>query len=138
MCERIDYMLAASQSIKYNIDNDGKFIGKLKVSKFIKSINKYKLPFSDTKKLEVIKIGIGDYDDFDNFIISSLTDYYKKLSSPSDVESKEDMLETYSNLYSLWEQICKEKAQNNYDELSDLYNKISYGLYILGYSDNQL
>ena len=28
-------MLAASQSIKYNIDNDGKFIGKLKVSKFI-------------------------------------------------------------------------------------------------------
>ena len=131
-------MLAASQSIKYNIDNDGKFIGKLKVSKFIKSINKYKLPFSDTKKLEVIKIGIGDYDDFDNFIISSLNDYYKKLSSPSDVESKEDMLETYSNLYSLWEQICKEKAQNNYDELSDLYNKISYGLYILGYSDNQL
>ena len=131
-------MLASSQSVKYKIDNNGKFLGKLKVSKFIKEISKYKIPFADTKKLVVEKIGVGDYDNFDAFIITSLNDYYKKLSSPSDVESKEKMLETYSNLYSLWENICNMKNTDDYNELNSLYNKISYGLYILGYDDEQL
>ena len=81
-------MLASSQSIKYKIDNNGSYIGRLKVSNFIKDIDKYKIPFSDTKKLVIEKVGIGNYDSFDNFIISSLNDYYAKLSSPSDVESK--------------------------------------------------
>ena len=131
-------MLTSSQSTKYKIDNNDKFIGKLKVSNFIKDISKYKIPFADTKKLVVEKIGIGNYDNFDAFIIQSLNDYYKKLSSPSDVDSKEKMLENYSNLYSLWESICNKKNQNDYNELSLLYNKLSYGLYLLGYDDEQL
>ena len=32
-------MLASSQSVKYKIDNNGKFFGKLKVSKFIKLLD---------------------------------------------------------------------------------------------------
>ena len=131
-------MLASNQNIKYKIDNKDKYIGKLKVSTFLKELSKYKIPFSDTKRLVVEKIGIGSYDNFDNFIISSLNDYYSKLSSPSDVESKEDMLENYSKLYSLWSRICESKEKNDVNQLDDLYNKLSYGLYILGYSDNQL
>ena len=131
-------MLTSSQSIKYKIDNNGKPVGKLKVSKFIKDISKYKVPFEDSKKLVIDKIGVGTYDNFDSFIIESLNDYYKKLTNPSDVDKKEEMLETYTNLYSLWEKICQQKDQGNYVEIRKLYNKISYGLFILGYDDEQL
>ena len=131
-------MIALSQSYKYNLDSNGKKLGTLFISKFIKNIDRYKMPFEDTSKKELIKIGNGNYDNIDNFIIESLNDYYKKLSSPSDVTSKEDMLDNYTKLYELWNGICQKKEENNIVELNDLYGKISYGLYLLGYNDNQL
>lgn len=131
-------MIALSQSIKYDLDNDGKKIGTLILSKFIKETSRYKIPFEDTPKKTLIKIGNGTYENFDNFIISSLNDYYSKLSNPSDLETKEDMLEEYSKLYELWSSICDKKNENNVIELNELYGKISYGLYLLGYDDNQL
>ncbi|MBE6161556.1 MAG: hypothetical protein E7158_05020 [Firmicutes bacterium] len=131
-------MIALSQSLKYNLNSNDKLLGTLLVSKFIKSIDRYKMPFEDTSKKELVKIGNGSYDNFDNFVISSLNDYYSKLSSPSDVETKEDMLEKYTELYELWSSICDNKKENNVEELNKLYNKISYGLFLLGYDDNQL
>ena len=131
-------MLALSQSIKYKITIEGKSLGTLLVSKFIKDINNYKYPFEDTKKMTLVKIGNGNYDDIDSFIIDSLNDYYKKLSSPSDVDTKEDMLNEYTKLYSLWTEICNIKDTGNFVKLNELYGKISYGLYLLGYEDNQL
>ena len=118
-------MLTSSQSIKYKIYNNCKDIGEFKVSNFLNDIKKYKIPFEDSKKLVIDKIGVGTYDNFDAFIIESLNDYYKKLTNPSDVDKKEDMLEIYSNLYSLWENICKQKDQGNYIEIRKLYNKIT-------------
>ena len=131
-------MLALSQSYKFELDSNGKKLGTLTISKFLKEVSRYKMPFEDTTKKEIIKIGNGDYDNVDNFIIESLNDYYKKLSSPSDVTSKEDMLDNYTKLYELWNGICQKKEENNIVELNDLYGKISYGLYLLGYNDNQL
>ena len=131
-------MIALSQSLKYNLKENDKNIGTLLVSKFIKSIDRYKMPFEYVPKKELIKIGNGTYENFDNFVISSLNDYYSKLSSPSDVETKESMLEKYTQLYELWASICEKKKENNIIELNKLYNKISYGLFLLGYDDNQL
>lgn len=131
-------MLALSQSYKYDLDSNDKKFGTLIVSKFLKETSRYKMPFEDTPKKELIKIGNGDYDNVDNFIIESLNDYYKKLSSPSDVDSKEEMLENYTKLYQLWTSICNKKEEKNVVELNELYGKISYGLYLLGYTDNQL
>ena len=131
-------MLALSQSYKYDLDSNDKKFGTLIVSKFLKETRRYKMPFEDTPKKELIKIGNGDYDNVDNFIIESLNDYYKKLSSPSDVDSKEEMLENYTKLYQLWTSICNKKEEKNVVELNELYGKISYGLYLLGYTDNQL
>ena len=34
-------MLTSSQSINYKIDNNGKYLGELKISKFLKDISKY-------------------------------------------------------------------------------------------------
>ena len=131
-------MLALSQSLKYNLKENNKNIGTLVVSKFIKSIDRYKFPFEDTSKKELVKIGNGTYENFDNFVIASLNDYYSKLSNPSDVETKEEMLDKYAKLYEMWSSICKMKKENNIVELNKLYNKISYGLFLLGYDDNQL
>jgi len=131
-------MLAASKSIKYDINDDNIYLGKLVISKFVKDISNYKIPFIKIKKQTLTKIGNGDYADFDSFIISSLNDYYTKLSTPSDLETKEKMLENYTKLYSLWSSICSKKSENDVVELNSLYNKISYGLYLMGYSDKQL
>ena len=81
-------MLAASQSIKYDINDDNNYLGKLVISKFVKDRSNYKIPFVKIKKQILTKIGNGDYVDFDSFIISSLNDYYTKLSTPSDLETK--------------------------------------------------
>lgn len=131
-------MLALSQSRKYEININDKTKGVLLISKFLKDISLYKIPFEETDKLEVLKIGNGDYDDVDTFIVDSLNDYYKKLSSPSDVETKESMLSTYTKLYELWTSINHKKEENNIVELNELYDKLSYGLYLIGYEDNQL
>lgn len=131
-------MIATSQCIKMDLYEKQNLIGKIKLSKFIKNINSYKLPFEKTNKKTLIKIGTGDYSDFDSFIISSLNDYYNKLSNPTDLDTKENMLDNYKRLYSLWASICEAKEQNNIVELNNLYNKISYGLYLLGYDDKQL
>lgn len=131
-------MLATSQSKKYTISENQKRIGNVTVSDFIKEGSFYKIPFQEAPKMEVIKIGNGDYSDFDSFIISSLNDYYQKLNTPSDLETKEKMLDDYTKLYSLWTEICNKKEANALAELTDLYNKMSYGLYLLGYEDHQL
>lgn len=131
-------MISASQSIKIKLFEKDNFIGKLKISKFLKNLDIYKIPFEQTGKKTLIKIGSGDYEDFDSFIISSLNDYYAKLNNPTDLDTKEKMLEEYKNLYSLWTKICLAKENNNAVELNELYNKISYGLYLLGYDDKQL
>lgn len=131
-------MLVSSQCIKMDLYENQILIGKLKISKFIKEVNSYKIPFIKTGKKILIKIGIGDYSDFDSFIISSLNDYYNKLNNPTDLDTKENMLEDYKRLYSLWTKICYSKEHNDIIELNTLYNKISYGLYLLGYDDKQL
>ena len=131
-------MLALSQCKKYEIDINSKSKGVLLISKFLKDISLYKIPFEDNNKMEIVKIGNGDYDDVDTFIVDSLNDYYKKLSSPSDVETKESMLSTYTKLYELWTSINHKKEENNIVELNELYGKLSYGLYLIGYEDNQL
>ena len=131
-------MISNSQSRKYKLEENNVNLGTLIVSKFIKNPSFYKMPFTKNKKQTLIKIGNGDYSDFDNFIITSLNDYYTKLSSPSDLETKEKMLSDYTILYSLWSSICQKKEENNIVELNNLYNIISYGLYLLGYSDKQL
>lgn len=131
-------MLASSQSIKMNLYEKDTLIGKLKLSKFIKDIKLYKFPFVKTNTKILVKVGTGDYNDFDSFIISSLNDYYNKLSNPTDLDTKENMLEKYKQLYSLWSEICSAKENNEVVKLNQLYNKISYGLYLLGYDDKQL
>lgn len=131
-------MISVSQSIKYNLEENGSYLGELTISKFIKKISLYKIPFVKVRKQKIIKIGNGNYKNFDDFIIFSLNDYYAKLNNINDLKKKEEMLNDYKVLYTLWSNICLKKEENNLLELNSLYNKISYKLYLLGYSDNQL
>lgn len=132
-------MILKSQSIEYKLDSNGKDLGTMLVSKNIKDTSVYKYPFmSPNKKLEVVKIGSGNYNDFDSFIIASLNDYFNKLSNPSDLETKEGMLDKYTKLYNLWSIICEKKETNDVASLQKYYDKISYGLYQLGYNDGGL
>jgi hypothetical protein len=131
-------MIATSQSIKIDLKNNDENIGKIIVSKFLKNISMYKIPFVNSGKKTLVKVGTGDYENFDSFIISSLNDYYNNLNNPTDIETKEEMLENYKRLYSLWSEICEAKENNEVVKIHNLYNKISYGLYLLGYDDKQL
>ena len=129
-------MIAISQSVKYNINDGGNLLGQIVVSDFIKSTQKYKVPFIKISKQILVKVGTGDYDDFDSFIVSSLNDYYNKITK--DTINREENIENYTKLYSLWSKICECKENDNAVKLNELYNKISYGLYLLGYEDKQL
>jgi len=131
-------MISISQSIKYNIDENNNYFGKLFVSKFLKAKESYKIPFQKTAKKTLVKIGNGDYNDFVSFVISALNDYYTKLSTPSDLDTKEKMLENYTRLHKLWVDLCKAKDVNDVVQINELYDKLSYGLYLLGYEDKQL
>ena len=131
-------MLATSQSTKYEIEINNQRRGTLAVSHFLEDPSFYKIPFEKTDQKTIIKIGQGDYNDFDSFIILSLNDYYKKLNEPNDLKVKEDMLAHYTQLYTLWQKICQQKESNQINELEKSYHKISYGLYLLGYEDKQL
>ena len=59
-------MLSSSQSIKINLYEKDTLIGKLKLSKFIKDIKLYKIPFVKTSAKVLVKVGTGDYNDFDS------------------------------------------------------------------------
>lgn len=130
-------MIADSQSIKYELSGEN-LKGIFKVSKFVKSLSDYKFPFNYVDEKTLIKIGSGDYNDFDSFIISSLNDYYNSLSLPTDLDTKENMLEEYKKLYLVWSQICDAKQNDDIVKLKELYQIISYGLLQLGYEDKGL
>ncbi len=131
-------MIFANQCKKYDIKINAEYYGKLQVSNFLNRYAKYRFPFIKNEEGIIVKIGDSNLIRYDEYIIASLNDYYNKLSDPSDLSIKEKMLDNYTKLYSLWSEINIKKDENNILELNELYKKISYGLYILGYNEIQL
>ena len=91
-------------------------------------------PFDRTKKGTVLSIGRVNYGLLDNFIITSLNDYYQKAMTCKEAELKDKMLKEYNDLYLLWYTINQAKQQQN-PNLNSYYDDLVYRLYLLGYKE---
>lgn len=86
----------------------------------------------ERKNLQVIKIGKIDFEKSDQFIISALNDYYKRITEATE-EEKNTMLSNYNRLYESWTLLNQAKAINNFHAMEEYYESLSYQLYLLGY-----
>ncbi len=126
-------MFDASSFKKYYVDEDNNAIGKITCNfdlihneQFIKPI------IRDNDLKEITKFGNRDYLKLDQYIITSLNNYYNRLISTSG-EERNNMLQTYRRLYSMWQELHNLKISKNLKEIDKMYDLFSYELYILGY-----
>lgn len=114
--------------------NDGnKFLGIIKYNEKLVEEDNFLKPFiHDQAMKQVLSIGKRDYQKSDNFISTSLNDYYKKIGTASNQE-REVMLENYNRLYQSWTLLNQAKASNNQAMVEEYYESLSYQLYLLGY-----
>lgn len=118
---------------KFVVDENNISIGKLEVNNDILKNANFIRPFvrkKDTK--EITKIGNRDYQKTEQYIIDSLNDYYNRLMNATESE-RNYMLETYTRLYGMWQELRNFKISKNLAEIEKIYDLFSYELYVLGY-----
>ena len=91
-------------------------------------------PFDRTKKGTVLSIGRVNYGLLDNFIITSLNDYYQKGMLTKDEYKRNAFIKEYNELYILWYTINQAKNTQN-PNLNSYYDDLAYRLYLLGYKE---
>ncbi len=118
---------------KFTIDENNKFVGNIEVNTEILHSKNFIRPFiRDNIGKEIIKFGNRDYNAAEQYIITSLNDYYNRLNSATGSE-KIKMLNTYRRLYGMWRELYNYKKSQNLVEIDKMYDLFSYELYILGY-----
>lgn len=128
-------MFTDSSLKKYMIDENNHSIGNVEVNLEILQKENFIRPFiRENRRMQVTKIGNRDYASLDQYIISSLNDYYNRLMIAQNTE-KNTMLNTYQRLYTMWQELHNFKISKNFEEIDKMYDLFSYELYILGYQN---
>ncbi len=115
--------------------NDGmNYLGLIQANINFLSQNLFLQPIlRDPSLKRIIKIGKRNYQLSDQFIITALNDYYKRINETSDEETRNIMLENYRRLYNSWTILNQAKTSGQYKVMEDTYDDISYQLYLIGY-----
>lgn len=112
--------------------DQGKRIGKIYYnSKFLFKGNDA-IPFTRNQKMILKSDGRVNYAVLDQFVITSLTDFYQKINNIKNEEEKAKQISTYQRLYYLWQRVMQAKQTNDIN-LNNYYDDIVYQLYLLGY-----
>ncbi len=121
---------------KYTISEKEKLVGKLEINNELLISSKFLFPFvrENTSKM-VIKIGDRNYEKLNNYIITSMKDYYNRLMNSESNSERKMMLTTYNHLYDMWKELYNLKKSNNIVEMDKAYDLFSYELYVLGYAE---
>lgn len=120
---------------KYTVDENSVLIGKIEANADILQAENFVEPFiRDKMAVEITKLGNRDYQKLDQYIISSLNDYYNRMMSAEEIEKKK-MISVYRHLYDMWQDLHNFKITKNLEELDKMYDLFSYELYVLGYSN---
>lgn len=118
---------------KYTVDENNISVGKVEVNKDLLKNEDFVRPFiRDNEAIEVTKVGNRDYEKLDQYIITSLNNYYNRLMNAPESE-RDNMLNTYRHLYSMWQELHNFKISKNLTEIDRMYDLFSYELYVLGY-----
>lgn len=120
---------------KYTVDENSVLIGKIEANADILQAEDFVEPFiRDKMAVEITKLGNRDYQKLDQYIITSLNDYYNRMMSAEEIEKKK-MISVYRHLYDMWQDLHNFKITKNLEELDKMYDLFSYELYVLGYSN---
>lgn len=120
---------------KYTVDENSVLVGKIEANADILRAEGFVEPFiRDKMAVEITKLGNRDYQKLDQYIISSLNDYYNRMMSAEEIEKKK-MISVYRHLYDMWQDLHNFKITKNLEELDKMYDLFSYELYVLGYSN---
>ena len=115
--------------------NDGSlYLGLIEANLEFLSQNLFVQPIvRDISQKRIIKIGKRNYQLSDQFIITALNDYYKRINETSSEEDRNIMLANYHRLYNSWTILNQAKTTGQYKIMEDAYDEISYQLYLIGY-----
>lgn len=115
------------------LNDNFNFMGIVKLNdSLLKRANFIQPIFRNTSPLIIQKVGKKDYHQYDEFIITSLNDYYNRMSSASQ-KDREMMLLNYNRLYESWTKLNQAKSNQDFSNLDEQYDSLSYQLYLLGY-----
>ena len=110
----------------------GQIIGKVYYNEKFPFAKEKARPFVRNKKMVIKSDGRVNYALLDQFVISSLTDYYQKISNIKDAEERAKQINEYQRLYYLWQKVMQAKQTNDIN-LNSYYDDIVYQLYLRGY-----
>lgn len=118
---------------KYSVDENNTSVGKIEANLGILTGNDFIRPFlRKNEVVEITKIGNRDYEKAEQYIVTSLNNYYNRLINAS-AEERTNMVKTYRHLYSMWQELHNFKVSKNLTEIENMYDLFSYELYLLGY-----
>lgn len=118
--------------LKLNDDNN--YLGIVRFNENLLNQGEFRKPFfRDTNMKLILKVGKRNYNLSDQFIISALNDYYKRMNEAGNKTEQETMLANYNRLYNSWTLLNQAKSNHQYKMMEDSYDEISYQLYLLGY-----
>lgn len=116
----------------YNLIDNNKYSGIVHYNPHFSFGKTTTRPFIRCKLRIIQTIGRVNYELLDQFIITSLNDYYNKLLNIKDTNARVKATEEYQQLYFLWQTIFQAK-QNSDPKLNSYYDDLVYRLYLLGY-----
>lgn len=118
---------------KYEVDENNILVGKVEVNSDLLKEKDFIRPFiRKVEATEITKLGNRDYQKLDQYIVTSLNNYYNRLMSANEEERKV-MLNVYRRLYGMWRELHNFKISKNLTEIDKMYDLFSYELYVLGY-----
>lgn len=121
---------------KFTISEQDKLIGRMEINEPLIASSLFFHPFIRESGIKTVtKIGDRDYIKLNEYIITSMKDYYNRLMSTSSVSEKNMMLVTYNHLYEMWTELYEYRKTGNLKEMDKTYDLFSYELYVLGYTD---
>ncbi len=115
------------------LNDNSIYIGIVKLNdSLLKKANIMQPIIRDTSFKQIKKVDKKNYATYDEFIITSLNDYYNRMSSASQ-KDREMMLINYNRLYESWTKLNQAKSTQDFKDLDEQYDSLSYQLYLLGY-----
>lgn len=115
------------------LNDNSNYLGIVKVNESLLKRADLNQPINRDKNPKLlIKVGKRDYAKCDEFIITSLNDYYNRMSSATQ-KDREMMLLNYNRLYESWTNLNQAKSNQDFSNLDEQYDSLSYQLYLLGY-----
>ena len=98
---------------KYTVDENSVLVGKIEANADILRAEDFVEPFiRDKMAVEITKLGNRDYQKLDQYIITSLNDYYNRMMSAEEIEKKK-MISVYRHLYDMWQDLHNFKITKN-------------------------